>query len=91
MIVARVIGNLTATVKHRDYEGQKLLIVKPVSPKGKPCGKALLAVDAVQAGIGDTVLVMDEGGSARLCVSKPGVEAIRCFVAGIVDEVRIDE
>jgi microcompartment protein CcmK/EutM len=90
MIVARVIGNLTATVKHRDYEGKKIFFVQPIDPDGKPKGRSFLAVDAVQAGIGDTVLVMDEGGSARMCIGQPGIEAIRCFIAGIVDEVRVE-
>ena len=90
MIVARVIGNLVATVKHRDYEGKKIFFVQPVDPAGKLCGKSLLAVDTVQAGIGDTVLVLDEGGSAKMCIDQPGIEAIRCFIAGIVDEVKVE-
>jgi len=90
MIIARVVGNLVATVKHRDYAGQKIFFVQPLDPAGKPAGKTLLVVDTVQAGIGDTVLVMDEGGSARLCIGRPGIEAIRCFIAAIVDEVRLD-
>ncbi len=90
MIVARVIGNLVATVKHRDYAGKKIFFVQPVDPAGKPAGKTLLVVDTVQAGIGDTVLVMDEGGSAKMCIGQSGIETIRCFIAGIVDEVRLE-
>ena len=47
----------------------------------------MMSVDAIQAGIGDTVLVMDEGGSAKMCIGQPGIEAIRCFIPGIVDKV----
>jgi len=89
MILARVVGNLVATVKHRDYEGKKIFFVQPIDPEGNPKGKSLLAVDAVQSGIGDTVLVLDEGGSAKMCIDQPGIEAIRCFIAGIVDEVSL--
>jgi len=88
VIIAKVIGNVVSTIKHIDYEGKKLLIVQPLDPDGNAKGKTLLAVDTAQAGAGDTVLVLDEGGSARLCVDQPGIEAIRCFIAGIVDEVK---
>ncbi|MCF7849446.1 MAG: EutN/CcmL family microcompartment protein [Kiritimatiellales bacterium] len=88
MIIAKVIGNVVSTIKHIDYEGKKLFIVQPVDPAGNAVGKSLMAVDAVQSGIGDTVLVLDEGGSARMCIDQPGIEAIRCFIAGIVDEVQ---
>jgi len=90
MIIARVIGTLVATVKHHEYVGKKIFFVQPVDPKGNPQGKSLLAVDAAQAGIGDTVLVMDEGGSAKMCIGQPENEAIRCFIAAIVDEVSLE-
>ena len=87
MIIAKVIGNVVSTIKHMDYECKKLLIVQPLDPAGDVTGKTMIAVDTAQAGIGDTVLVMDEGGSAKMCIGEPGIEAIRCFIAGIVDEV----
>ena len=61
MMLARVVANVVSTEKHPHYKGQKILVVQPVDPEGKPKGKSLLAVDGVQAGIGDLVLV-DEGG-----------------------------
>ena len=91
MIVAMVLGNVVATVKDRHYKGKKVLIVQPVGPDGKPRGKSFLAVDGVQAGIGDRVLVVDEGGSARLAVGDEAAMTIRAAVCGIVDRVDIED
>ena len=66
--LARVVANIVSTEKHPHYKGQKILVVQPVDPEGKPKGKSLVAVDGVQAGIGDLVLVVDEGGSARAVI-----------------------
>ena len=69
MMLARVSWRTwSATEKHPHYKGQKILVVQPVDPEGKPKGRSLLAVDGVQAGIGDLVLVVDEGGSARAVI-----------------------
>ena len=87
MILAKVVGTVTATVKHPDYEGKKVFVIQPVDPKGKPVGKTTLAVDGCQAGIGDTVLFIDEGGSAKVVLDDPDLCAIRSVLAGIVDEV----
>jgi len=64
MHVGRVVGEVVATVKHRALAGQKLLLVQPVTPEGRKTGRVAIAVDAVQAGPGDLVLVADEGNSA---------------------------
>ena len=68
MTLARVVANVVSTEKHPHYKGQKILVVQPVDPEGKPKGRSLVAVDGVQAGIGDLVLVVDEGGSARAVI-----------------------
>ena len=90
MILARVTGNVVATRKAAGYESRKILIVQPVDPAGDPVGRSFLAIDAVRAGVGDTVLVMDEGGSARMILGEPETFTIRSVVAGIVDEVQYD-
>jgi microcompartment protein CcmK/EutM len=87
MILGKVLGTVVATVKLEIYAGYKLLIVQPVDPEGNPLGKTLLAIDTVQAGAGDTVLVIDEGNSARLIIDDP-MAPVRSVIAGIVDEVR---
>ena len=88
MIVAKVIGHVVCSVKDSMYEGEKLLVVRPVNPDGGKAGSAFLAVDAVQAGVGDRVIVIDEGGSARQVLGKPSMGTIRSVIAGIVDDVR---
>ena len=89
MFIAKVIGNVWATRKHAGLENSTLLIVKAVdiSTPGKLTGEATLAIDGNQgAGPGDTVLVVDEGGSARK-ILKNSKAPVRTVVAGIVDKV----
>ena len=89
MLLGRVTGNVVSTEKHGDYAGHKLLIVQPIDPAGKPVGRPLLAVDGVQAGVGDNVLVVDEGGSARQVVDQPDAVTIRTAICAVVDRVDI--
>jgi microcompartment protein CcmK/EutM len=91
MILGKIVGDLVSTIKCPDYEGYKLLLVQPVDHTGTPKGKTFLAVDAVQAGVDDTVLVIDEGGSARVTLDTPDIRSIRTVINGIVDEVTIDQ
>jgi ethanolamine utilization protein EutN len=85
MQVARVVGEVVATIKHRELVGQKLLLVQPVTPDDRPTGRVAIAVDAVQAGPGDLVLVADEGNSAAQ-VLRRGRGAVRTVIVGVVDE-----
>lgn len=87
MILAKVVASVVATEKDPRYTGKKILAVRPVAPDGSPRGKTLLAVDGVQAGIGDLVLVVDEGGSARTVVEDEGAITVRTAVCGIVDRI----
>src|ERR1041385_3724446 len=85
MHVARVVGEVVATVKHRALEGQKLLLVQPVTPDDAPIGRVAIALDCAQAGPGDLVLVIDEGNSAAQVLHR-GRGAVRTVIAGVVDE-----
>jgi microcompartment protein CcmK/EutM len=87
MILAKIIGNVVSTVKEPGYESRKILIVQPIDPSGGARGKSFLAVDAVQAGIGDTVLVIEEGGSARMILNEPDTFTVKAVIAGIVDHI----
>ena len=86
MILGKIVGNVVSTIKMYGYESKKVLVVQPIGPDGKDNGKTFLAVDAVQAGIGDTVIVMEEGGSARMIIDEPDSLTVKSVVAGIVDE-----
>jgi microcompartment protein CcmK/EutM len=86
MFLARVVGHVVATIKHADLSQQKLLLVQPVTPDGRDNGNVAIAVDAVDAGTGDRVLVADEGNSAAQ-VLRRGRGAVRTVVVGVVDDV----
>jgi microcompartment protein CcmK/EutM len=88
MILARVIGTAVATVKHPSFNGRKVLVVQPLTPEGENSGKSFLAVDAVQAGVGDQVLVAREGNTARQILAA-GEAPIHAVVLSIVDEVHL--
>ena len=87
MILGRVCGTVVSTVEHPFYDGKKQLIVRASLPDGSFDGdKYVIAVDLVGAGVGETVLVLDEGTSARqLLDAKDG--PVRSVIVGIVDEV----
>ena len=71
MFLGRVIGDVVATIKHRELAQRKLLLVQPLTGDGKPTGRPAIAVDAVDAGVGDHVLVVDEGNSASQVLQRP--------------------
>ena len=88
MRLCRVMGNVVSTAKQPVYDGQKLMVVQPVDEAGQEQGHSFLAVDRVQAGEGDLVLVNSEGGGARQLF---GIEVlcIRSLIVGIVDSVEV--
>jgi microcompartment protein CcmK/EutM len=90
MYIGRVSGTVVATIKNELFENRKLLVVDKLDLDGKPMSKYDIAVDMVQAGIGDLVLVLDEGNSARQILDREPLGAIRAVVVGILDEVIIE-
>ncbi|MEJ2210776.1 MAG: EutN/CcmL family microcompartment protein [Anaerolineae bacterium] len=91
MYIGRVSGTVVATIKNELYHGRKLLVVDKLDLDGRPTAKYDIAVDMVQAGVGDLVLVLDEGNSARQIVDREPLGAIRAVIVGIVDEVDLGE
>jgi len=88
MILGRVVGTIVATQQHPFYRGLKQLLVRYTLPDGKFDGeKYVLAVDMVGAGVGETVLVEDEGNSARQLLSTDEFGPVRSVIVGIVDAV----
>jgi len=88
MILARVIGNIESTHKYYQYEGLKMLYVQKLELDLNPVGDPFIAVDAVDAGEGDLVLVMEEGWSAWQAVGKKKAPINRAVI-GIVDEINL--
>ena len=89
MYIGRVSGTVVATIKNELFEGHKLLLVDKLNLAGEPTPKYDIAVDMVQAGVGDLVLVLDEGNSARQILDREPMGAIRAVIVGIVDEVTV--
>ncbi|HKS41645.1 MAG TPA: EutN/CcmL family microcompartment protein [Blastocatellia bacterium] len=87
MVLAKVVGNVVATQKDRRYEGSRILVVQPINPDGTNTGDELLALDSVDAGIGDTVVVVREGWSASTAATGEPGAAIDSAIIGIVDEI----
>lgn len=86
MKIARVVGEVVATIKHGDLHGRRLMLVQPVTPGDETAGSATIAVDCAQAGVGDLVLVNDEGNGAAQALRRPR-GAVRTVIVGVVDEV----
>jgi ethanolamine utilization protein EutN len=89
MLIGRVIGEVVATEKHPSHEGRKALLVQPLNLDGTDRGDALLALDAVDAGIGDRVLVATDGFAAMTAVDRPAGSPIDMAVIGVVDHVEV--
>ena len=86
MIIGTVRGHIVSTINHSYYDGKKLLIVEKEDFRGKP-GGYLIAIDGgVGVGVGERVLVIDEGNSARQVV-KNDKAPLRSIIVGIVDRV----
>ena len=87
MLLAKVIGNVVATQKNQRYEGARVLLCRQISPDGAEMDYTCLALDSVSAGMGDTVLIVQEGwGASTAATGKQGA-AIDSAIVGVVDYV----
>jgi ethanolamine utilization protein EutN len=87
MQIARVVGTVVATQKHRKFDGAKLLLVQPITLDDRPKGPALLAVDSVGAGVHEKVLVVIEAAGEALGRKGAPVDAA---IIGIIDRVDVE-
>ncbi len=88
MILGKVCGTLHSTINHEFYDGKRLLVVDKLDAHLKPTGKYLICIDSVDAGVGETVLMLDEGNGARQIVGDSSAP-LRSVIVGIVDEVHL--
>lgn len=86
MKLCRVIGNVVATQKVPCFKGHKLLIVQPIDYDGGDISQSFLSMDTVNAGPGDTVLVEQEGNTARQLLGTPD-DPFHSVIVGVVDRV----
>jgi ethanolamine utilization protein EutN len=88
--VGRVVGTIVASQKNEKLEGTKLLLVQPTDPGGADRGTPVLAIDAVDAGVGDRVLLVNDGKAAITVLGK-GIAAVDAAVVGVIDAVDMPE
>jgi len=86
VILARVSGSVVSTIHHDSMDGRKLLVAERLDADGEPDGSYLIALDAIGAGNGETVLVLDEGNGARQILEEADAP-VRSLVVGIVDQL----
>ena len=88
---ARVIGNVTSVLKHDSLQGQKMLLVIPISPEGKGDGDPAIVFDNLGAGPGDKVLITSDGLYTGNTIIGMRATPARWGVAGIIDKVGAKE
>jgi microcompartment protein CcmK/EutM len=87
MLIARVVGTVVATRKDPRLVSNKLLIARPIDPHGKPEGNYLVALDTVDAGVGETVLIVS-GSSARMASGLKDCP-VDAAIVGIIDQIEM--
>ncbi len=87
MTIGTVVGEIYSTINHAFYDARKLLVVDKGGPGNKPTGDYIIAVDKVGAGVGQVVLVLDEGNGARQVLESDN-GPVRSVVIGIVDQIQ---
>ena len=91
MILARVLGNIVATQKNLRYANARIMLCQQITPEGEDAGTTLLALDSVDAGEGDVVLIVQEGWSASTAATKEAGAAIDSAIVGVVDRIDLHE
>jgi ethanolamine utilization protein EutN len=87
MIIAKVLGNVVATQKNHRYESARLMMCEQMTPEGDMTGHTVLALDSVDAGVGDTVLIVQEGWSASTVATGKAGAAIDSAIVGVVNRI----
>ena len=91
MLLAKVLGNVVATQKNVRYENASVMLCQQITPQGEETGSTILALNAVDAGVGDKVLIVQEGWSASTAATgKPGA-AIDSAIVGVIDFIDLLE
>ena len=88
MQIGRVHGTLVSTLKHPALQGRRMLVVGPCDLQGRPTGRQTMALDVVDAGVGDWVLILDEGsGASQVLGNARG--PVRTVVVGVLDALHL--
>jgi microcompartment protein CcmK/EutM len=87
--IGRVVGTVVSTINSPVFDGRRLLVCDLLDAAGEPDGSYLICVDTVGSGAGETVLIVDEGNSARQVIGM-ATAPVRAVVVGIVDQLVVD-
>ena len=87
MLLARVIGNVVATQKNQRYEGSRVMLCRQITPEGEDMDYTCLALDSVDSGVGDVVVIVQEGWSASTAATSRAGAAIDSAIIGVVDYI----
>jgi ethanolamine utilization protein EutN len=90
VLLGRVVGNVVATQKNARYHQARIMLVQPVNVDGSPRGGTIIALDSVDAGEGDLVLLVQEGWSASTAATGQPGAAIDTSIIGVVDKIEVD-
>lgn len=91
MILARVLGNVVATQKNQRYASARVMLCQQITPEGEETGTTVIALDSVDAGEGDVVLIVQEGWSASTAATREAGAAIDSAIVGVVDRIDLLE
>jgi len=91
MLLGRVIGDVVSTIKEPCLDGRKILWVQPLGLDNQPTGGAMLSLDVIGAGAGETVLVLEEGSGAQEVCKVKGPSPVGSAIVAIVDAVSVHE
>ena len=89
MILGKITGSVVSTIHHPIVEGRKLLVAERLDASGRSTGGYVIAFDAIGAGQGETVLILDEGTGARQILDDADAP-VRSIVVGIVDAIELE-
>lgn len=89
MIIGTVKGDIVSTIQHPFYSGKRMLVVEKEDPSGKPAGYIIAIDGGVGAGIGERVLIVDEGNSARQVVGDKDAP-LRSIIVGVIDHIETE-
>jgi microcompartment protein CcmK/EutM len=88
MLIAKVIGTTVSTIKDEKIIGRKLLIVRQTDEKGEPFGKPYVAVDTVNAGVGDLVLTASGSSARQTNITKD--RPVDAVIMAMIDSLEVD-
>lgn len=88
MLIAKVVGSAVATIKDEKLNGTKLLVVRETNVRGEPIGKPLVAIDTVDAGVSDLVLIASGSSARQTSITKD--RPVDAVIMAILDSLEVD-